>query len=160
MLHHVSFTAGDPGAVAAILADWLQAAAIRAPTPPFPAGSWFVCAGDEQGSYLEVLPLGAVFDPEAAAGLRRDDQAPTHSGGHALVSTPRSAGEILNAAAAVGWQAEVARTPLFSVIKVWIENRTLLELLPPEMADGYLRTFGTAGAGVLDAKLRGLENPT
>jgi hypothetical protein len=158
MLHHVSFNADDPQGVAAILAGWLGASAVRAPTPPFPAGSRFVCAGDERGSYLEVLPLDAVFDPAAPSGLRRDERAAVHTGGHALVSTPHAADAILRRADSVGWQAEVARTPLFSVVKVWIENRTLLELLPSEWADDYLATFGNAGIAGLDAKLRGLES--
>ncbi|MBW8910190.1 MAG: hypothetical protein JF620_14460, partial [Mesorhizobium sp.] len=49
MLHHASFNARDPQAVATVLAEMLVATAVRAPSPPFPQGAWFVCLGDDFG---------------------------------------------------------------------------------------------------------------
>lgn len=157
MLHHVSFAAENPALTAQVLAGMLAATAVRAPTPPFPQGAWFVCLGDAPGSYLEVLPRGHVFDPEARFGLRPNAAAPVFTAGHLLVSTPFSAAEIGAMAAAAGWRSEAADARLFQVFKVWVENTTLVEFLPPEMREPYLRTFGEAGVTDLDARLRRLE---
>ena len=157
MLHHVSFCVRDPARVAQVLAGLLRATTVRAPTPPFPAGSWFVCAGDARGSYLEVLPLGHVFAPDAPGGLRPDPAASVHSGGHILVSSPLTPGEISAAATAAGWRSDVADTRLFQVIKVWVENTVLVEFLTADTAADYLRTFDKMGLGDLDARLRQLE---
>lgn len=157
MLHHASFAVEDPAAVARILAGMLGATAIGAPAPPFPDESWFVCFGDEAGSYLEVLPRGHVFDPDARFGLRPEADAPRLSAGHVLVATPFSADEIVRMADAAGWKTEMADTRLFRVLKVWVENAVLLELLPPEMAESYQRTFDAAGVADLDRRLRRLE---
>jgi hypothetical protein len=46
---------------------------------------------------------------------------------------------------------------LFKVIRVWIENTILVELLPPELTPAYVYIFGTAGLPTPDAKLRALE---
>lgn len=157
MLHHASFAVDDPTSVAQVLAGMLGARAIAAPTPPFPNGAWFVCYGDEAGSYLEVLPRGFAFDPEARFGLRPDTKASRLSPSHVLAGTPRSVAEISAMADAVGWRTEVADTRLFRVLKVWIENAVLLELLPPEMAEAYRQTYDATGVADLDRKLRRLE---
>lgn len=157
MLHHASFAVEDPAAVARILARMLGATPLRAPVPPFPAGAWFVCYGDEAGSYLELLPRGHVFDREARFGLRFAPEQPASSPTHVLIGTPLSAEEIDAVAHAAGWACEVADTRLFKVVKVWVENAVLLELLPPEMSAAYRRTFDAAGVAVLDGRLRRLE---
>lgn len=157
MLHHASFTARDPEAVSAWLGEIVGGQAVRAPTPPFPAGAWFVCVGDAAGSYIEVLPQGWVFDGAEPHGLTEATGAETRTGWHLLLATSFSAEDLLACAEAVGWRAKIAHTPLFSVVQVWIEGRTLLEFLPPEFAQSYRDTFGAAGIATLDAKLRALE---
>jgi hypothetical protein len=157
MLHHASFAVGDPATVAKVLAGMLAATPVRAPTPPFPDGAWFVCLGDEPGSYLEVLPRGHVFDPDARFGLRPQADQPALTAAHLLVGAPFSAVELSAMAVAAGWTAEIADTRLFRVLKVWVENTVLLELLPPEMGDAYRRTFNAAGMDTLDGRLRRLE---
>jgi hypothetical protein len=158
VLHHVSFNAGNPHNVARVLAELLGAAAIRAPSPPFPSGSWFVCYADSGGSFLEVLPWGSVLDPEAKFGMGYDEAMRPRSGAHVLVSTPLSVEMIQAVAAQEGWRCELVDARLFKVAKVWIENAILVELLPPELVPAYVDTFGTAGLPALDAKLRALES--
>ena len=159
MLHHASFNARDPQNVARVLAEMLGATVIRAPSPPFPSGSWFVCYGDSGGSFLEVLPWGSVLDPETQFGVGHDEDMRPRTGAHVLVSTPHTLEVIEAAAAREGWRSQVVDARLFKIVKIWIENATLVELLPPEMAVTYLETFGTAGLPALDAKLRKLEAP-
>jgi hypothetical protein len=156
MLHHASFAVDDPAVVAGVLAGLLGATLVRAPVPPFPEGAWFVCFGDEAGSYLEVLPRGHVFDPDAR-GPRPDADAPRLTAAHLLVSTPLATEQVMRMAERAGWKAEVADTRLFRVVKVWVENAVLLELLPPEMAPAYRRTFDAMGVADLDRRLRRLE---
>jgi hypothetical protein len=157
MFHHFSFNAAEPGRVARVLARILGGAVLRAPAPPFPAGAWFLCSGDARGSYLEILPPGYVFDP-AVKGMRFEAAAGRASGAHVLLGSPLSAPEIEREAAAAGWRTEVADArPLFRVLKLWVENEVLIELLPPEWAADYLATFGPAGIAALDGKFRALE---
>ncbi len=120
--------------------------AVRAPTPPFPAGSWFVCAGDAQGSYLEIIPWGHVFDPEAPFSLGRDPVMRPH-GAAPMCCAPRRAGAGgPGARGTKGWRSEIVDTGLFRILKVWTADGFLEELLPPEFAAAYRATFRRRGA--------------
>lgn len=156
MLHHMSFNAADPEDVARTLAEMLAATAVRAPTPPFPAGSWFVCAGDAQGSYLEIIPWGHVFDPEAPFSLGRDPAMRPHGGAHVLCGTPLTAQGVQALAARKGWRSEVVDTGLFRILKVWTDDGFLVEFLPPEFAAAYRAAFDAEGLPRLDVALRQL----
>ncbi|MBW8729242.1 MAG: hypothetical protein JF625_29340 [Inquilinus limosus] len=157
MLHHMSFNAADPEDTARTLAGMLAATAVRAPTPPFPAGSWFVCAGDARGSYLEIIPWGHVFTPEAPFSLGRDPEMRPHGGAHVLCATPLSAPLLLDLAARKGWRSELVDTGLFRILKVWTADGFLVEMLPPEFAAAYRAAFDAEGLPGLDAALRRLE---
>lgn len=157
MIHHASFNARDPQKVARALAGMLDATAIRAPVPPFPEGSWFVCYGDEAGSFLEILPWGSVLDPDTRFGIGFDQDMRPRAGSHVLLRTPHSRDEIRDAADRMGWRCEFVDARLFEVVKVWIENSVLIEFLPPEFVPSYVSTFGTQGIGTLDGRLRALE---
>ena len=158
MLHHVSFNARGPKNVARVLAEMLAGTIVRAPSPPFPIGSWFVCYGDSSGSFLEILPWSTVLDPDMKFGFSVDESMRPHSGAHVLMSTPHSIEVIEAIALREGWRFELVDARLFKVTKVWVENAFLVEFLPPELAPAYLRTFGAVGLPSLDAKLRALES--
>ncbi len=157
MLHHVSFSARHPEVVAKGLAKLLECSAVRAPSPPFPAGAWFVCLGDVHGTMLEILPWSYVQDKQA--GLRRisDELMGAGTSTHLLMQTPLSATQIAECATELGWQAYPASTGLFEFTKIWIENTFLLELMTLEQAEEYQAHFGAFGLATLDNKLRGLE---
>jgi hypothetical protein len=158
MLHHVSFNARDPMVVASTLAGMLGGAAVvRAPSPPFPSDSWFVCFGDAEGSMIEVLPWGRVLDPEAPFGVSHDAEMRPRSGAHVLCATPLPVAEVKALAAAAGWRSETVDTSLFTIVKVWVENSVLVEFLPPELQPAYRRSFDAQGLATLDARLRALE---
>jgi hypothetical protein len=79
---------------------------MRAPTPPFPHGAWFAVAGDDRGSFLEILPATAVFDPDAPLGLRQRPANFAPGSGHVLISTIKSSGEIETIAKREGWRSQ------------------------------------------------------
>lgn len=157
MLLHVSFNARQPERVGGSLAEMLGATAIRAPAPPFPENSWLVCAGDDRGSLIEVMPWGATRDPALPQGIGHDREMRSHSGSHLLVTTPRSVEDVLLLAAREGWDARLGSAGLFQFTKVWIENTFLIEIMTAEQASAYTATFNRQGLATLDAKLRQIE---
>lgn len=158
MIHHMSFGVRDTRHVAHALAELLGATAIQAPTPPFPYGAWLVCTGDAQGSFLEIVPQATVFDPDAPLGVRQRPAQADVGSAHVLVSSPLSAESIHEVAARAGWRAQDVETGLFKIVKVWVEDVVLVELLAWGEAGRYIETFGPAGMASLDDKLRAVEN--
>jgi hypothetical protein len=76
MIYHTSFSAENPDRVSAVLSDLVGGLRVRAPSPPFPHGSWFVCLGDRQGSLPEILPAcDASEDARLAAAAHHHRQA-------------------------------------------------------------------------------------
>jgi hypothetical protein len=157
MIHHMSFGVSDPKRVAQVLAELTGAIAMRAPTPPFPHGAWFVLAGDDRGAFLEVLPATAVFDPDAPLGIRQRPATFAPSSGHVLVSTIKTSEEILAIADHEGWRAQEVETGLFKIVKLWIDGAVLVELFAKGEAQRYIEVFGAAGMAALDGKLRDME---
>jgi hypothetical protein len=107
MLHHASFNVRDPAAVAQVLADMLAATAIRAPSPPFPPNAWFVLYGDEAGSFVEILPWGAVLTPDARFGVGEDLGMRPYAGSHVLLSTPHDEEKVRTLAEDAGWLVQM-----------------------------------------------------
>lgn len=157
MIHHASFAVADPRHVAAGLAELAAGLAVRAPSPPFPHGTWFACLGDEHGSLVELLPEGFAFDPEAPLGFSRTLGAGGRHGAHLLIGTPLSHAEVLAVAAREGWRAQEVETGLFAIVKVWVEGRFLVELIEATSAARHAQTFGASGMGGLDVRLRAYE---
>jgi hypothetical protein len=157
MIHHVSFGVSKPGRVAQVLAELTGATAMRAPTPPFPHGAWFVLAGDDRGSYLEILPATAVFDPDAPLGLKHRPATFPRGSSHVLISTIKSSGEIEAIAKREGWRSQEVETGLFKIVKVWIDETVLVELFAEGEAQRYIDAFGASGMATLENKMRDLE---
>lgn len=157
MIHHVSFGVSDPGRVAHVLAELTCATPVRAPSPPFPQGAWFLLAGDERGSFLEILPATTVLDPDAPLGLRRRPATFEPVSAHVLIGAVVSGDEIAAVAEREGWRAQQVDTGLFKVVKLWIDGTVLVELIASGEAARYVETFGKRGMASLDGKLRDLE---
>jgi hypothetical protein len=158
MLHHASFNVRRPAHVAEVLAEMLAATAMRAPSPPFPNDSWFVLYGDEAGSFIEILPWGVVLPPDQRFGIGEDETMRPLAGSHVLLATPHSEQRIRALAEGQGWLVQLVDARLFKVLKVWIDNATLVEFLTPEMRQAYVETFGRQGMASLNGKLRALES--
>lgn len=157
MIHHMSFGVREPARVAAVLADITGAVAVRAPTPPFPYGAWFVLAGDQNGSALEILPHTAVFDPESPLGVRYRTRDPEVSNGHVLISSVKTRDELANLAAEAGWRFQDVETGLFRIVKLWIDGVVLVEVFARGEAARYVEAFGSGGRDTIESRLRALE---
>jgi hypothetical protein len=157
MIFHMSFGVRDPQRVAHVLASLAGATAMRAPTPPFPQGAWFVAFGDAHGSMLEILPATAVLDPAAPLGVGRREATSEPVSAHVLIRAAVDAEAIEAAAQREGWRTQQVETGLFKVFKLWIDGNILVEFLTAPEAARYASAFGAEGMPSLDGKLRELE---
>jgi catechol 2,3-dioxygenase-like lactoylglutathione lyase family enzyme len=120
MIHHLSIAARDPKHSAEVLAQIMGGKAV--PFPPNP-GSFFALQLDDHGSGVEVYPAGTELHPGGVEG-----------GG--FVKT--DAGTVGKIAKDAGWHCVTCNRGPFHVIEVWVENDTMVEVLPPEFAAEYL----------------------
>jgi hypothetical protein len=157
MIHHMSFGVSNPSRVAEVLAELTGATAMRAPSPPFPRDAWFVLAGDDRGTFLEILPATTVFDPDAPLGLKQRPAESALGSGHVLISTIKSIEEIEAIAKREGWRSQEVDTGLFKIAKFWIDGTVLVELFAQGEAQRYIDAFGATGMATLEGKLRDLE---
>ena len=153
MIHHISVAARDPRRVAGVLAELWQTRAL--PFPPV-EGAYIVISDDGRGTAIEVVPLGAELMPgeggEPAQSALKAGGSP-YTSTHAALSVPLSRERVREIAEREGWQAgEFVRGGVFEVIEFWVEGRLLLELLAPDMAQGYLNVMTTSSyAAMLEA---------
>jgi hypothetical protein len=155
MIHHLSIAARDPQHVAGVLAELMGGIAV--PFPPNP-GSFFALQRDAHGSGVEVHPAGTELRPggDNGAGFARREArgfGPTH---FALsVGTPADAVEAI--ARREGWHCHHCDRGPFHVIEVWLENESMVEVLPPEYAAEYLAFARPEGieAALKSAPVRG-----
>jgi len=142
MIHHFSIAARDPGHVAAVLAELLGGQSLN--FSPFP-GARIVVAGDEHGTAIELYPLGLELAPgEGGAAVRgvANTQPSEFTATHAAISVALDEASVHRIARREGWRAVTCtRTVAFQVIEFWLENRVMLEILPPDMARDYLRAI-------------------
>jgi len=141
MIHHISISALEPARVAEVLAELWQGYAM--PFPPFP-GAYIVLPGDEHGSAIEISPVGTELVPggrgEEARATVNDSPSP-YTATHAALSVPASEERVKEVAARAGWRAETFSRGPFSVVEVWVENRLLIEMLPPSLQGDYLASM-------------------
>jgi hypothetical protein len=137
MIHHLSIAAKNPDSVANVLAEVWQGKAY--PFPPHP-GSYMVFPGDEYGSLIEIYPLGTELSPSDGdePNFKHNPNASQLTATHAAVSVPTSQETIVQIGDREGWQVQICDRGPFHVVEFWVENRLLLELLPPAMASEYL----------------------
>ena len=159
MLYHFSFPARDPERVASVLAELLDATVVDCPSPPFPAGSKFVCCGDERGTMAEIVPAGTMYLPAPDGGIRATTGGPILDAsavhGMLLAAVPQE--RIVAVAAREGWPCGVVDTSLFKVVSLWVEGNQLIEFTTPELLRDYVATYGASGVGALDGKFRAIE---
>lgn len=139
MIHHLSFSAINPLRVAEVLAKiW---GGTVAPFPAHPA-SYMVLAMDDYGTMIEVYPAGTEAVPgggQAPVIFSHNAMASSYSGTHIAISVPTTQAQIEQIAAQEGWRCvHCDRDGFFEVIELWVENRILVELLPPALTPKYL----------------------
>jgi hypothetical protein len=157
MIHHMSFAVRDTEHVAHVLAELMGATALKAPTPPFPYRAWLVVAGDAHGTFLEIVPEGSIFDPDAPLGVWQRPAKVQPGSAHVLVSSGLAGEAIQMIASREGWRAQEVETGLFKIVKLWVEDTLLVEFLAAGEAQRYIDAFGAAGMASLNARLRELE---
>jgi hypothetical protein len=139
MIHHLSIPATDPRHVADVLVELIGG--VLTPFGPY-RDSWIAWAGDEHGAAIDVYPVGTELYPDpdgnGQANFRHNPNTRPYTATHATVSVDRTIEEVLAIAAREGWTAiPLSRGP-FDVIEFWVENAVLLEVMTPQMVEGYL----------------------
>jgi catechol 2,3-dioxygenase-like lactoylglutathione lyase family enzyme len=136
MIHHLSIAAKDPKRAADTLAELMGGTAV--PFPPNP-GSFFALQLDEHGSGVEVYPAGTQLEPGGDVGGSFVKKEPRGYGStHFALSVKTDAKKVQTIAEAAGWKCFDCNRGPFHVIEVWVENETMVEILPPEYAAEYL----------------------
>jgi catechol 2,3-dioxygenase-like lactoylglutathione lyase family enzyme len=136
MIHHLSIAAKDPKQAAGVLAELMGGTAV--PFPPNP-GSFFALQLDDHGSGVEVYPAGTELQPGGTVGGNFVKTAPRGFGStHFALSVATDPTAVKAIADRAGWKCFDCNRGPFHVIEVWVENETMVEILPPEYAAEYL----------------------
>ena len=117
---------------------------ISIPFPPNP-GAYMAVARDGHGTAVEVYPAATTLMPNGVAGteFRHDGPQPSFGAVHFALSVELEIAEIEAIAEREGWRSYVcSRGGDFDVVELWLENRFLVELLPPAFAASYVRFAG------------------
>ena len=143
MIHHVSIPARNPERVAKVLAEVMGGKCV--PFGPL-EGAFMAMSGDEHGSMIEVYPEQATLDIPANDDqvVFGENQSPPQTWPfHVLLSVPLEAEAVERIGAREGWRAKTfgrgmkGHEPYFHVIEFWLENRLMIEVVPPAMAREY-----------------------
>ena len=136
MIHHLSIAARDPKQTAETLAELMGGKAV--PFPPNP-GSFFALQLDDHGSGVEVYPAGTVLQQNGEVGgkfVRAEHRG--HGSTHFALSVATDKATVQAVAERAGWDCFDCNRGPFHVVEVWVENDTMVEILPPEYAAEYL----------------------
>jgi catechol 2,3-dioxygenase-like lactoylglutathione lyase family enzyme len=138
MIHHLSIAARDPKYSAEVLAEIMGGKAV--PFPPNP-GSFFALQLDDHGSGVEVYPAGTELQPAGEEGgsfVRKPREGRGFGATHFALSVATDASIVKQIAERAGWHCVTCNRGPFHVIEVWVENDTMVEVLPPDFAAEYL----------------------
>ena len=137
MIHHLSIAARDPKAAAGVLAELMGGKAV--PFPPNP-GSFFALQLDDHGSGVEVYPAGTALEPNGPTGgtFVKQPAGRGYGATHFALSVSTDRDTVEEIARRAGWNCFVCNRGPFHVIEVWVENETMVEILPPDFASEYL----------------------
>ena len=137
MIHHLSISARHPKHVADVLAELMGGKAV--PFSPNP-GSFFALQLDEHGSGVEVHPAGTELQPggDIGGGFVKSPEPQGYTPTHFALSVKTDAATVERVARREGWHCFTCDRGPFHVIEVWLENETMVEVLPPEFAAEYL----------------------
>lgn len=138
MIHHLSIAARDPKKAADVLAELMGGRAV--PFPPNP-GSFFALQLDDHGSGVEIYPAGTCLEPNGAVGgtfVKHHTRRRGFGATHCAISVATDAAKVADIAKQAGWEVFDCNRGPFHVMEVWVENETMIEILPPAYAAEYL----------------------
>lgn len=162
MIAHFSIPAREPRRCAELFAKLIDGVAMPFPVVP---GGWVAIARDGSGTGVEVLPEASAHnqgagerDPErSAAGpevmpwetqIRQDGTAQAASGFHVAISSPLSVEEIVALGRSEGWRTvHCDRGGVFDLVELWVDDRYLIEVMPPAGLARYLEFYRPDVAG-------------
>ena len=156
MIHHVSIPAREPRHVAEVLAELMGGKCH--PFGPL-EGAFMATSGDEHGTMIEVYPERATLDIPASDDqvVFGENKAPPNTWPfHVLLSVPLEPNEIERIGAREGWRAKIfgrgmqGQKPFFHVIEFWLENRLMIEVVSPAMAQEYQDFLKNAQLSVMN----------
>ncbi|WP_250123995.1 hypothetical protein [Chroococcidiopsis sp. CCMEE 29] len=136
MLHHISVAVDNPLHVAKVLSEVWNGKFF--PFPPHP-GSYIVLAGDQHGTAIELYPAATELIPGESEVEFSQTSFPRHfTGIHAAISVPISQKKIEEIGGREGWIVLLCNRGPFQVVEFWVENKLMLEFLPPALTPQYL----------------------
>jgi len=140
VLFHASIPADDPERVAQVIAELWRGEAL--PFPPFP-GAYIAMSGDERRTVIDVYPRGHEHVPAPGEYAIRTNPSPSqHSEVHLAIGTVLSEAGVIGVAEREGWLAQrSSRGGMFDVVELWLENKFLLEVLPPDEQRRYIENL-------------------
>jgi hypothetical protein len=162
MIAHFSLPAREPEVVAGVFAEIIDGVAMPFPVVP---GAWVAIARDGSGTGVEVLPEASAHNPGSgdtdparrAIGpevmpwevqIRQDGAVQQASGFHVAITSPLSAERIIALGRNHGWRSVYCdRGGVFDLVELWIDNRFLVEVLPPEGVTRYQAFYRPEVAG-------------
>jgi hypothetical protein len=142
MILHLSIGAKDPKRVASVIAELWGGRALPCPHPI--EGGWIAFADDDEGTAVEVYPLGHALVPGAAAVTSRAARGASLSGPtatHFAMLTRLSQARVEGIAAREGWRAAECDRGPYRVIELWLEGERLVEVLTAQMHRDYVATM-------------------
>lgn len=137
MIHHLSIAAKNPLHVATVLAEICHG---RVTAVLSTSRSYAVLTDDDYGTQIEVYPRGTELMPgqgQEQVVYIQSRFTPMFTATHALLSVPSSEEQIQQIGQREGWRVLKSDRGSFEVIEFWIENKLLLELLPPTISLRY-----------------------
>lgn len=156
MIAHISLPAADPKVTAGVFARLIDGVAMPFPVVP---GAWVAIARDGSGTGVELVPDTSAHhpgdgdeDPTRSANgpevmpwevqIRQDGAPSDATPFHAAITTGLSADEVIALGREHGWRAvHCDRGGVFDLVELWIDNRTLVEIMPPEGTARYLAFY-------------------
>lgn len=149
MIAHFSIPSRNPRATADVFARIIDGVVM--PFPPA-EGGWIVIARDGSGTGVEVVPDTAAIFPgsEPAAGARYGQAYgpvdPSFGAVHVAMTTTLSREEVIALGEAQGWRTLHADRGPFDLVEVWVDDRIMVEVLPPESTARYMAISDPAAA--------------
>src|SRR5207302_11386582 len=89
---------------------------------------------------VEVYPAGTELEPNGSTGgsFVKQTRERGYGSTHFALSVATDAQKVEEIASRAGWKCFVCNRGTFHVIEVWVENETMVEILPPDYAAEYL----------------------
>jgi hypothetical protein len=165
MIAHISIPAREPRATAEVFGRIIDGEVM-----PFPVveGAWVAIARDGSGLGVEVVPDASAHHPGEGlpdgrvsdgpfvmpweTQIRQDGAPQDASGFHVAITSKLQPEAIIALGAEKRWRAvHCDRGGVFDLVELWIDNRFLVEVLPPKGSERYHAFYTPEVAGKMFA---------